>query len=145
MGDNNDDVLSSLLEHYKLTEDEMNKAVSDVHIEVISQSHCEHWRKLPSQLKMKTIIVKDIDREQLDQEEKRLAFFKRWKQEKGFEATYKALVIALLEKKCREDAENICKLLKKSLTQSPQESTSTEVPETKSSKTPSSDTAGIIM
>ena len=62
--------------------------------------------------------MNDIERsrELKTEEEKRLAFFKRWKKEKGFEASYGALVTALLKIKNREDAEKICALLKNSPT-----------------------------
>ena len=116
--DESEDLLSTILNYYKLMEEDCEKQVSDAHFEDISRSNCEHWRSLPSKLKMEAIVVSDIERELTNEEERRLAFFKRWKKVKGFEATYKALITALLEIKCRQDAENICKVLKKSFSSS---------------------------
>ena len=64
---------------------------------------------------MRKIVVQDIDRLLgLSEEEKRLAFFKQWKREKGSEATYKKLIDALEEMDCREDVENVCRVLQSS-------------------------------
>lgn len=111
-------VYQAILKHYKLTETNCARPVSDGHLADISQSHCEHWRLLPSKLEMKSIVAKDIDREQKHENEKRLAFFEQWRQERGSDATYKCLILALLEIKCREDAESVCKILAKSLSTS---------------------------
>ena len=62
---------------------------------------------------MRDIVVRDIDREGKPEEEKRVTFFKRWKRQKGSQATYKVLISALLQTKRREDAECVCELLKK--------------------------------
>lgn len=96
---------------FKLTEEDLKQEVSDSHVEKLSE-YC-HWRRLPSHLDMKTTVVEDIDRNRLliDESEKRHNFFKKWKQAKGQTATYKALVIALLEINFRQDAESVCKLL----------------------------------
>ena len=48
----------------------------------------------------------------MDEDEKRATFFAKWKEAKGSDATYKALISALLEIGCAEDAECVCKLLK---------------------------------
>ena len=47
--------------------------------------------------------------------------FKKWKKMKGMRATYKSLIHALLEVKCTEDAEGVCKLLKDQNLADPQE------------------------
>ena len=111
--------VSSLMKHYKLPEGNCNQQISDSHLQKISHSHCEKWRSLPTHLKMEEIITKDIDRESKGEDEKRLAFFKRWQQEKGSDATYKQLIYALLEISCRQDAEKVCELLQKSLSDPP--------------------------
>ena len=88
-----------------------NSLVSDVHLQDISHSCCSKWRFLPARLEMEEIVVEDIDRLQgLSEEEKRLAFFKQWKSEKGSEATYKKLIDALEKIDCREDAENVFRI-----------------------------------
>ena len=106
--------VSSLLEHYGLTEEECNKVVSDRHLDKISLSHCGGWRALPSHLGLPSILVEDIDKSPLEQKEKRQKFFRDWKQRRGFNATYRSLIIALLETNHRGDAESVCQLLKDS-------------------------------
>ena len=105
----------SMMEDFKLSEAGFKRQVSDCHIEEISDSFCEKWRSLPPYLEMETIVAKDIDRDHTgsDECEKRCSFLKKWKKLKGQKATYKCLISALLRMKCREEAEGVCRLLKK--------------------------------
>ena len=104
----------SMMEHFKLSEAGFNRQVSDSHIEEISDSFCEKWRSLPPYLEMETIVAKDIDRDHPGDEcGKRCSFLKKWKKMKGLNATYKSLIHALLQVKSREEAEGVCKLLRK--------------------------------
>jgi hypothetical protein len=107
--------MRSVTEYFLLSETNCNLQVTDVHVEKISSSYCEKWRSLPPYLKMEAIVAKDIDREHpgSDESEKRGSFFKKWKETRGLEATYRSLINALLETKCRGDAEGVCELLKK--------------------------------
>ena len=66
---------------------------------------------MPACLNLNSIVAEDIDRSPKSEEEKRHTFFSTWKQVKGSIATYKALIIALLEVDCAEDAESVCKLV----------------------------------
>jgi hypothetical protein len=129
--------LSYVTEHYQLSEADCNLQVTDVHVEKISSSYCEKWRSLPPYLKMEAIVAKDIDREHpgSDESEKRGSFFKKWKETRGLEATYRSLINALLETKCRGDAEGVCELLKKHTSMPPHraESQQTELVVTPSS------------
>ena len=101
----------SLMECYQLKERDCNQQISNVHLDEISLNFSQKWRFLPNRLKMKDIIAHDIDRIPGDEEEKRRTFFLKWKQVKGSGATYKVLIRALLDIKCRQDAESVCKLL----------------------------------
>ena len=103
--------MSSLLEQYQLKEEDVSKQVTDLHINEISRSHCKKWKSLPTYLEMEAIVASDIEKKPIEEEEKRNNFFSKWKEEKGSEATYKALIGALWKMRCREDAESICKLL----------------------------------
>ena len=103
-----------LIKNYKLSVEDCNKKVSDAHLEAISQSTCEHWKRLPSNLEMDVITVSEINRNQSKEEGKRLEFFHTWREQKGSKATYKQLVLALLNTKCKDDAEKVCEILKKS-------------------------------
>lgn len=104
-------VFESLLHIYKLTKEDCAKQVTDVHLEKISHSHCSCWESLAPYLSIGRNIVKAINRKG-DEYEKKIEFFNTWKQEKGSDATYKAIIVALLEIKCRNDAEEVFKLLK---------------------------------
>ena len=108
--------IASVTEYFELTEADIIQQVSDGHIEEISDSFCEKWRSLPPYLEMEAIVAKDIDRDHPGEEcEKRCSFLKKWKKMRGLKATYKSLVRALLKAKSREEAEGVCKLLKKSI------------------------------
>ena len=121
-----------MMEHFKLSEADFNRQVSDSDIEEISNSFCEKWSSLPPYLEMEAIVARDIHRDHPGEErEKRCSFLKKWKKMKGLKATYKSLIHALLEVKCTEEAEGVCKLLKDHTSQeSPDILTSPFVPKT---------------
>ena len=108
------DELRSLLAHYNLPVDVCYEQVSDVHLEEISGSHCKDWRRLPPHLELESIMASDIDRKQVGEGERRREFFFGWKERRGSGATYGSLIRALLQIRCRQDAESICKLLQAS-------------------------------
>jgi hypothetical protein len=103
--------VSVLMVQYGLTEDQCNKQISKVHIGDISRSACRKWRLIPAYLGMKDIVISDIEHEATSEEERRNNFLNLWRDEQGNGATYRVLIEALLEIKCRSDAEYICQLL----------------------------------
>ena len=103
-----------LIKKHKLSVEDCDKKVSGAHLEIISRSSCKHWERLPSHLEMNDIVVSDVRRTQIDEEGKRLEFLRKWREQKGSKATYKQLVLALLKIECRDDAEKVCEILKKS-------------------------------
>ena len=107
--------INFMIEHFELSETDINQQISDCDVEEISNSFCEKWRSLPPYLEMETIVAKDIDRDHsgCDECEKRCSLLKKWKKLKGQKATYKCLISALLRMKCRDEAEGVCRLLKK--------------------------------
>ena len=106
----------ALMEHYQLGEEVCSQQVTDRHLNEIASSYCRHWKSLRAELGLKAIVEHDIDHSLSDDEEgKRRALFNKWKLMKGFSATYKALISALLEIKCRDDAEGVCEVLKQSI------------------------------
>ena len=111
----------SLREAYELTEEDCARTIEDIDLESISHSHCKDWRKLPTHLEMSKIVINDIDKSQGSEEVKRSDFFSRWKDIRGSDATYKQLVIALLEVNCRQDAEDVLKILKESISKGEQQ------------------------
>ena len=103
----------SFLDNQHLTEEDCDKQITDEYIEVISRTLCDKWRSLPPHIELDPIVIKDIDRCQIEDEEKRSKFFTTWKEKQGSRATFKRLITALLKIECIQDAESVCKLLKK--------------------------------
>ena len=60
-------------------------------------------------------MAEDIDKSQKGERENRHEFLLIWKEMEGSGATYKQLITALLKIKCRQDAEKLCEMLKKSI------------------------------
>lgn len=103
----------SLMKAQGLTEREWTKPITDKHINDISRSYCTTWKYLCPYLGVESIVAGDIAKNAAyDEEEKRVAFFKKWKLIKGSDATYKQLISALLQIRCRNDAEGVCKILR---------------------------------
>ena len=102
--------ISSLYAQYGVTEEDMDKEISDLHMDKIVRTRCTHWKSLPPYLGLPTNLVKDIDKDFSKEVDKRREFFDQWKQQKGSEATYKNLVRALLDVKEVYDAKYVCKL-----------------------------------
>lgn len=108
--------LYSLLHRFNLDEGECNKVVSKAHVEGLCKANCTQWRLLPTPLDVETISVDDIERNAIEESDRRCSFMYQWKQIKGFTATYRQLITALLKIKCSEDAACLCKLMKKDAT-----------------------------
>ena len=87
--------------------------VTDKHVDTISRSFCRRWDLLPTYLEMDRDVASDIKKQhrEMEEEDKKRAFFFKWIEEKGSRATYKKLIIALLEINRVNDAEKVCKLL----------------------------------
>ena len=87
----------------------LDQQISDEHIKQFSRSHGKKWRSLPPYLNLDTFLIDDFEQEQESskEDEKRLAFFTKWKHIKDSRATYSALFEALLQIECREDAEHL--------------------------------------
>ena len=102
------------MKQFRLTERDFNRIVSDVHVEVLSRTCCEQWKSLPPHLGLDTIVAKNIDTDSRlrSYKSKKMAFFRKWKEVKGHNATYKQLITALLRIDCGSDADTVCALLK---------------------------------
>lgn len=107
-----DQAFAQLIKRYQLRRADLTNQISDTHLVEISLSHCQKWKFLPSFLDIESIVAQDIDTERISEEDKRRAFFLKWKDLKGSDATYERLIIALLRIKCKDDAESVCKLMK---------------------------------
>ena len=101
----------SVYRSYQLKESDCNKQISGKHLDEIARSYCREWKKLRSALKMKAIIEHDLEHSAADEGGKRRDFLFMWRDGKGSDATFKALIDALLEIECVEEAEGVCRLL----------------------------------
>ena len=114
---NEEQAFHRLMNHYGLTEEHYDQQVRDIHLEELSRSGCKQWKSLPPHLEVETIVAEDIDNSREDPGTKRYMFLLTWKDRKGFDATYRQLINALLKVGCRQDAEKLCEMLKKYVTQ----------------------------
>ena len=105
-----DKVIRTLCAQIGVAYHNLDEVISDLHLDQIALSRCTYWRFLPTRLGLSNVVAKDIDREFQKEPEKRRELFEQWKQRKGFEATYRSLVRALLDIDKRLDAEYVCKL-----------------------------------
>ena len=104
-----------MITHFQLTEEDCKREISDTDIVKIARSLHGKWKtQLPPILGLESTVVTDIvgAPEYITEEDRRIAFFKEWKQQNGFDTTYEILISALLEVECRQDAESVCKILK---------------------------------
>ena len=131
--------ISTLMDNYELTEEDCMRKVSDTDIGKIARSLHGKWKsQLPPLLGMDAIVVTNIlevPGHNMSEEDRRVAFFNEWKQQKGSDACYKILISSLLEVKRREDAESVCMILKE---------TSSTIPLSQGSSIPVSTTSGML-
>ena len=104
-----------LLKHHGLSEEDCGQQVSNKHLALFSLSLCGRWKMLPALLDMEPITAEDAAKDAGNEEGKRYRFLLKWSQSQGFQATYKKLILALLELKCAQDAGQVCRRLKESL------------------------------
>ena len=116
-----DSVISTLCAHFELVDHDLDKEISDLHLDEIAQARCTYWKSLPSRLGLQDV---DIDKDFSKEFDKRREFFQQWKQKKGSEATYRSLVRALLDIKQRHDAEYVCKLSRQAVHENPSDDSS---------------------
>ena len=103
-----------LLNDYNLTEEDCGQVISDICMHDICMSYCRKWNQMAHHLGMTPIMVNDINRNCITEEEKRIEFFSKWREMKGSDATYGSLIRALLAINFRADAEGVCKVLLRS-------------------------------
>ena len=106
--------LDSLLVTHGVAREDSDKQIGDKDIDKISQSCGFPYGRLSSYLGMKQVCAQDAKQDGKSEPDRRAGLLEGWKQLKGSDATYRALIAALLEMERRDDAEVICKLLKES-------------------------------
>ena len=95
---------------YSVTEVDLKRKCSDEHIlkigEFISWKNVgRHLSEITSQ------NMKDIESNGSDQEEKRIMLLEKWVEGNGSNATYGAMMAAMVRAGKRNEAEEVCKLL----------------------------------
>ena len=130
--------MENVLTQYELTEDDCMKKITDKDLDSICNTCSFPYGRMAPHLKVEQACAEDIkqDTNLRSESDRRSSLLKKWKQSKGSEATYKALLSALLGIERREDAEVICKLLKDSKSATPASThriPDTDVPATASS------------
>jgi hypothetical protein len=112
-----------LMKDYDLSEDFCNKEISDIHVSDICLllHRCSKWQLMVSILGMKEDEVSDTEHALLSEDERRQNFILKWRKKHGCEATFKALINALIKIECHEDAEEVCKFLKESIAEPSQQ------------------------
>lgn len=91
-----------------------DKPITDKDLEKISRCCGFPCESLASHLDVKQASAEDIKRDGKSEHERRLALLTKWSQMKGSDATYGALIDALLEIEHKKDAEEISKILRTS-------------------------------
>ena len=92
-----------------LAADELLKPCDSDIISSLADCFC-HWKVIFGSL-LSELDLNDVNKENLTEEEKRIAALRKWKARNGSEATYNILVDALLNKGERYQAESLCKIL----------------------------------
>lgn len=96
--------LTSILERFGLSLQDVDRVMSDAHLERFSGSCCKRWERLPPHLQLESYVADDISSSSNTPEVKRYTFLRKWKKIQGSNATYKQLLSALLVIESREDA-----------------------------------------
>ena len=102
-----------LCKRFELSDDDINKEVSDDHIlEIYPQ--LEKWKRVAAHLGLTQADVQAIEgRARPDEELMRLYMLQEWKAKKKFDGTvtYQVLLKALIKCNCAESATQVCELL----------------------------------
>jgi hypothetical protein len=112
-----------LMKNYDLSEDYCNKEISDVHASGICLllRRCSKWQLMVPILGMKEDEVNGTEHTLLNEDERRQNIILKWRKKHGCEATFRALINALIKIECHEDAEEVCKFLKETIAEPSQQ------------------------
>ena len=91
--------------------EKLNESISDEHLREIAIL-LTSWRKVATHLELGENDLDDVEREEKDEQMKKLKALQKWKRKIGFKATYRKLVEVLLSLAMADVAEKICLLLK---------------------------------
>ena len=103
--------LEELLEEVGLHCEKLNNSISDDHLRAIA-IFLTSWRKVATYLGLSENDLDDVEREEKDEQDKRVKALQKWKGKFGFKATYRMLVEVLLQLAKADIAEKVLLLLK---------------------------------
>ncbi len=103
--------VDDLVCHCRLSDGDLNKEITRDRFHEIGPS-VSKWKLLAPILNLTQPEVEAIERDNHEEELKRVEFLSVWKQKQCVHATYRALVVALCRIERREDAMKVCKVLK---------------------------------
>ena len=102
--------IAELMRIYQLTEREVGQEISETHI---TQITLLSWEEVGQHLPgVSRQDIRDIDKDGHEQMDKRRRLLDMWKERNGSNATYIAMITAMLKAQKREEAEAICRLLR---------------------------------
>ena len=103
--------LEELLKEVSVHPEKLNESISDDHLREIAIL-LTSWRTVATHLELSESELDDVEREERDEQMKKLKALQKWKRKIGFKATYRKLVEVLLSLAMADVAEKICLLLK---------------------------------
>ena len=103
--------LEELLKEVSVHPEKLNESISDDHLREIAIL-LTSWRTVATHLELSESELDDVEREEKDEQMKKLKALQKWKRKIGFKATYRKLVEVLLSLAMADVAEKICLLLK---------------------------------
>ena len=103
--------LEELLKEVSVHPEKLNESISDDHLHEIAIL-LTSWRTVATHLELSESELDDVEREEKDEQMKKLKALQKWKRKIGFKATYRKLVEVLLSLAMADVAEKICLLLK---------------------------------
>ena len=107
------------LTKFGLSKDDLKQEISDTDIDNICRAYCTKWRNLYAHLGLERTFVVNAERDGYDEADKKAHFFRAWKGEEASDTTFGKLIDALMQIKCKQDAEGVCKLLAAKLGKQP--------------------------
>ena len=101
---------TELVKKYKLTEKELGRECSKDHSLDIGEFIS--WKDVgPRLAEVDNEDVVAIDKDGRDEADKRRLLINMWKKRNGSNATYDAMITAMLKARTRSEAERVCKML----------------------------------
>ena len=97
-----------LRKRFKLTKEQLQEQCSDEHLTAISKFIS--WNTVGLELVSRK-DMKDIEKDGRCEQDKRLLLIEKW-EDSGSEATYDAMITAMLKARKRKEAEDVFKLLR---------------------------------